>query len=466
MESRSVRKVTDDEVLDVARGVAERLMTSAGDAEGHVGLGEGAPGVALALRYAAEVFGEQSYLKAGHLQLRRTAETSATAPLHEVGLFSGTAGVVWVVSEYARLEPRYLPALTTMTDQLARQTLALELPLAAGSVASHHYDAIAGTAGQLAGLLKAADVLGGPPTAAAREAAERLVDHLLDLGEEEGGRLRWFCAPSQYPGIPGPDGQPTPHPGFLKHWPNGMYNLGFAHGMPGMLAALCRADMAHAAGIMGWSGRGGARPRRVRRRIRELARMLDDWRIHGLGHAAWDTALPPHPETGLPDSTVPQEPARTGWCYGAPGVAAALLSASAACEDPEPAELAVAALTGVERTPLEQQRLYAPTLCHGLAGLLPVYGRAAEQTGVPDLRRLHDEFRSRVCAYADPDHSFLFQDQPAPGRLVHRAGLLNGAAGVLLALLGTVSRAAAAWDELLFLTPQADARDEAGVTTT
>ncbi|MGI5347943.1 lanthionine synthetase C family protein [Streptomyces sp. CA-250714] len=457
MESRSVRKVSDDEALRLARGTAERLAASAGDAEGQVDLAQGAPGVALALRYAAEVFDDDRCLKAGQLQLRRTAEASANAPLAAAGLYSGTAGVVWVVAEYARLEPRYLPALATMTDQLGRQALALKLSLSAESVASYDYDVIDGAAGQLSALLKAADVLGEPATGAAREATDRLVDYLLELTRDDGGRPRWFCAPSRYPAAPGTDGQPVTLPWYLKNFPDGMFNLGFAHGPPGILAALCRADAAHTTGIAGWNERGDTRVRRVRQRIGDLVRQLDAWRIPGLDHPTWAAALPPDPDTGRPDTTAEQVPGRAAWCYGAPGVAVSLLSASAAGGDPEPAELAAAALAGVERTPVEQWNVFSPTVCHGLSGLLAICGRAAAQTSAPGLRRMCDDLRARVCAHADPDHPHLFPDQPARGELEHHAGLLNGAAGVLLTLLGTVSRAAAEWDEVLFLT-RADVR--------
>ncbi|WP_326687011.1 lanthionine synthetase C family protein [Streptomyces sp. NBC_01795] len=463
MESRSVRKVDDDEALSLARCVAERLMASAGDAERTTDLGQGAPGVALALRYAAEVFDDDRYLKAGHRQLRRTAETSATAPLTSAGLYSGTAGFVWVVAEYARLEPRYLPTLATMTDRLSGQAMALKLPLSAGSVADHDYDVIMGAAGRLATLLKAADVLGAPATGAAREATDSLVDYLLDLTHDDGGKPRWFCAPSRYPSSPGTDGSPVALPWYSESFPNGMYNLGFAHGLPGILAALCRADAAHTAGVPGVSGiagrseRGAARAHRVRQRIRDIVRQLDAWRVDRAGHPTWASALPPDPDTGLPDITAFQPPGRAAWCYGAPGVAVSLLSASAVGGDPDVADLATAALAGVERTSAEQRRLYSPTVCHGLSGLLAVCVRAAAQTRAPGLREMCDDLRSRLCAHADPDHPYLFAEQPEPGKLAHRAGLLSGAAGVLLTLLGTVSPAAAQWDEVLFLT-QSDVR--------
>ncbi|GAA2098533.1 hypothetical protein GCM10009801_69640 [Streptomyces albiaxialis] len=462
MESRSAGGVTDDEVLRLAREVADRLMESPGDAAGKADLADGAPGIAVALRYASEVFDDDRYFKAGRLLLRRTAQASAAEPVRAPGLFLGTAGVVWAVTVYARPEPRYLPTLATMTDQLAHQTLAIPLPTEAGGVAAHEYDVVGGAAGWLTALLKATDVLGGPPTDAVGEATERLVDYLAELTRDDGGPLRWFCAPSHFPSIPGPDGEPTPLPGYVKNFPDGVYNLGFAHGPGGILAALSRPDAARAgggadretAGDAGGGAAGDARSRRVREGVRALARMLEELRIDGLGYPAWANLLLPHPDTRRPDTGSPQEPARSAWCYGAPGLAASLLPASAACGDPGPTDLGVAALLGVERTPAELQRLNSPTLCHGLAGLVALYGRAAAQTGHPDLWRMHDDFRARLCAYADPEHPYLFPDYDPWGEPDDNPGLLNGAAGVLLALLGTVSETAAEWDEVLFLTPR------------
>ncbi|UNS98744.1 lanthionine synthetase C family protein [Streptomyces tubbatahanensis] len=458
--------MTDDEVLRLAREVADRLTESAGDAAGKADLADGAPGIALALRYAAEVFDDSRYFTAGRLLLRRTAEASAAAPLQAPGLYLGTAGVVWAVTEYARMEPRYLPTLATMTDRLARQTLAITLHTAAGSVASHDYDVIGGAAGWLAALLKAADVLGGRATDTVGEATDRLVDYLVELTRDDGGPLRWFCAPSHFPSIPGPDGEPTPLPGYVKNFPDGVYNLGFAHGPPGILAALCRPELTEAAGSTTGRSAGtedpAARPRRVRQGVRDLARTLEALRIDGLDYPAWANLLLPHPDSKRPDTGAVQVPARSAWCYGPPGVAASLLPASPACGDPEPTDLAVATLLGLDRTPAEQQRVNSPTLCHGLAGLVTIYGRAAAQTGVPELWHMHERFLARMCSFAGEEHPYLFPDYDPWGQQEHNAGLLNGAAGVLLALLGTVSEAAAGWDELLFLTPRPPRADAPG----
>ncbi|WP_460358345.1 lanthionine synthetase LanC family protein [Actinoallomurus acanthiterrae] len=89
----------------------------------------------------------------------------------------------------------------------------------------------------------------------------------------------------------------------------------------------------------------------------------------------------------------------------------------------------------------------------GSAGLLTVYTRAYAQTGDPALERTRNDTIAQLCAMAVDEHPFVFADLPEPDRPSHNTGLLEGAAGVLLALLGTISPKASRWDEVLLLTP-------------
>src|SRR6185503_9355574 len=101
---------------------------------------------------------------------------------------------------------------------------------------------------------------------------------------------------------------PTPEWSLLpkdrESFPQGMVNLGVAHGVPGVLPVLARAVAR------------GAAP--------ESARAL----LHGA--VAWllSRKLPADQESVFPSAWGPgTEPAstRAAWCYGDPGIAAALL---------------------------------------------------------------------------------------------------------------------------------------------
>ncbi|WP_165978335.1 lanthionine synthetase C family protein [Actinomadura darangshiensis] len=392
-------------------------------------MGSGDLGIALALLHASEVLDDERYLKAGQAILRRAVEATARDPLVAAGLFTGTAGFVWVLAEFARRDPRYGKSLRSVSDRLAERTPGLP---GRGGVALGEYDVINGAAGQLAAVLKAAETVGAGSDGKLRDAADGLVAYLLEVTAlDADGAPNWFCPPRLYP---------KAAPWFHDQFPDGMYNLGFSHGLPGMLAALTLA------------ARAEIRRREAEERVAELADRLADWRLDEGGGPSWPGALRPAPGSRLPVRTEDDAPARTAWCYGAPGVAAALLSASAISGD---TSLAVAALTRVRDTPQSERRTFAPTLCHGLAGLLAVYTRAYAQTGDPVLEEMRNDTRAQLCAMAADEHPFVFADLPEPDRPSHNPGLLEGAAGVLLALLGTVSPEASRWDEVLFLAPTA-----------
>ncbi|WP_433475098.1 lanthionine synthetase C family protein [Spirillospora sp. CA-142024] len=392
-------------------------------------MGSGDLGIALALLHASEALDDERYLKAGQAVLRRAAEATAREPLVAAGLFTGTAGFAWVLAEFARRDPRYGRSLRSVTDRLAERSP--DLP-ERGGVALGDYDVINGAAGQLAAMLKAAETLGAASDSKPRDAADRLVAYLLKVTDlDADGAPNWFCPPRLYP---------KAAPWFHDQFPDGMYNLGFSHGLPGMLAALTLAALA------------GIRRRQVEDRVAELADRLAEWRLDDGGGPSWPGALRAAPGSRLPVRTEDDAPARTAWCYGAPGVAASLLSAATISGG---TSLAVAALTRVRATPQSERRTFAPTLCHGVAGLLSVYTRAYAQTGDPAFEEMRNDTRARLCAMASDEHPFVFADMPEPDRPSHDTGLLEGAAGVLLALLGTVSPEASRWDEVLFLTPTA-----------
>ncbi|GAA2431620.1 hypothetical protein GCM10010191_51800 [Actinomadura vinacea] len=405
--------------------MADRLTAAAPSDGGRVNLGSGDPGIALALLHASEVLEEERFLKAGQAVLRRAAKATAADPLKSAGLFTGTAGFMWVMAEFARREPRYLPSLRGVAERLNEQA---PPAVARGGAAFGEHDAINGAAGRLAAVLKVSE------TVSCGDAADGLVAYLLEVTEpDDDGVPNWYCPPRLYP---------RAAPWLQDQFPDGMYNLGFSHGLPGILAAL---TLAAAAGI------GGAK---VTDRVGELAEWLAACRLDGADGPSWAGALQADPGSRLPVRDAGQVPARTAWCYGAPGVAAALFSASAVSGDSGSRDLAVAALERVQNTPDAERHAFAPTLCHGLAGLLAVYTRAYAQTGDPGFRQMRDDTRARLCLLAAEDHPYVFADEPEPNRLSHDAGLLEGAAGVLLALLGTVSPEASRWDEVLFLTPR------------
>lgn len=240
----------------------------------------------------------------------------------------------------------------------------------------------------------------------------------LDAWREEGpgGRI-WFT-----------------HPEHLSDWerdkaPAGFFNLGLAHGVPGIIALLGHAV---AAGV------GGDRARA----------MLDD-------AVAWVLAqqLPPAATSRYPWWTaegIEPAPARTAWCYGDPGVAAALLIAAHATGDLRLREAALNVAREAAMRPLDQCAVEDAGLCHGGAGLLHIFNRTWQATGDDACRRGAVRWLDATLSMRGEEGVAGFRPHAddTPGAMT---GLLTGAAGIGLALLAATTPIAPTWDRMLLV---------------
>src|SRR5436305_8017419 len=138
--------------------------------------------------------------------------------------------------------------------------------------------------------------------------------------------------------------QPWDKEGF----PQGMFNLGVAHGLPGVLPVLAQALAL------------GAAPESTRELLRGAVAWLLSRKLPVEESAVFPSAWGP--------GVAPQA-ARTAWCYGDPGIAAALwISARASGEPAWEAEALGLARTVARRAP-ERCGVRDAGLCHGAAGI-------------------------------------------------------------------------------------------------
>ncbi|MEU5425388.1 lanthionine synthetase C family protein [Streptomyces olivoreticuli] len=204
-------------------------------------------------------------------------------------------------------------------------------------------------------------------------------------------------------------------------FPGGVLNFGMAHGISGPLALLSSAVSADVT----VPGQREA----VERLAARLAsgRTDDEWGPHWPGRVGPDG----HPAA--------EGRAPATWCYGGPGIARALWLAGTALQDARLCDLAVRALRAVHRRLAARPDAEgAVGLCHGTAGLLQVTVRFVQDTGDAELRRAAAGPAGRLlgCRAA----------LPAAG-----PGFLDGAAGVVLALLAAATDVEPVWDRALLL---------------
>jgi lantibiotic biosynthesis protein len=337
--------------------------------------------------------------------LTRAAASTRTDALRSASVSSGTAGMALAVARAARVEPRYGPAAAQLMARLAAQVLSQPpAPISPGTSADDH-DVVLGAAGVLAVLTGAHQ-----PTGAVADAVRVLVDQLVTLCRpDRDGRRPWHLAPGFYPVQE-----------YHRLYPHGFVNLGFAHGVPGILAALALSCAScH------------RRPETVDV-VTDVAEHLDDARLDDAHGPDWPAGHPLD-AAGHIDRTA-LTAARSAWCYGAPGVASALLTAAEAVEHPSLTARAVQAWRGALRRWRAVGGVDSPTFCHGLAGLLTIAVRFARCTGEEVERAGVRDLTQALLDHCRPDLPLGVRDVEVPGSLLDSPALLTGSAGVALAL--------------------------------
>jgi hypothetical protein len=345
--------------------------------------------------------------------LDRAAEELAGTPMPP-SLYSGFPGIAWTMEH---LRGRLFEDEEDEEDDPVGEIDEALLPPLKRSPWVGEYDLIGG----LAGLgVYALERLPRPSAAAL---LEQIVDRLAELADILDEGTAWFTPVERLP-----EWQRELHP-------RGIYNLGVAHGLPGVLPVLAGAC---AAGV-----------------AVERARPLLDSSV------SWLLARRHGPEIGSCFGTTyapwePVAPSRLAWCYGDPGIAAALLAAARAVGEPEWERQAIdTALACAARD--ESTSLIRDTgLCHGAAGLGHLFNRLYQETGEERIGQAARFWLEKTLAMRAPGEGvagFRAWEANPGGQPGWRAdaGFLEGAAGIGLALLGAVSDVEPAWDRMLLV---------------
>ena len=408
-------------VEDVAAAVAETAPPPAelqpqARAALTASLSSGAAGRALLFAYLARATGEERWADVAERLLDEAAEVVATSPLLP-GLYSGWIGPAWVT---AHLEGRLFEVeegedLNAEIDDALAERLA-RTPWA------EPYDLIGGLVGS---GVYALERLPRPSAVRCLELVlERLAEMAEPAGPPESGGLAWFTRPELLLGY---QREQTPH---------GYYNLGVAHGVPGVVALLARACVA---------GVGEARARPL---LDGAVAWVLSQDVEREGRHRYPFAVGEGFDAG---------PTRLAWCYGDPGIAAALLAAARATGRPDWQDAALAIARRAAAAELDDTGVIDAGLCHGAIGLAHLWNRLWQATGAADLgeaaRRWYEiglEMRSPergIAGFAAWDVRVSLLEP----EWVADPGFLTGAAGVGLALLAATSAVEPEWDRALLL---------------
>ena len=271
------------------------------------------------------------------------------------------------------------------------------------------------------------------PHQRAARALELIVDFLDARAERIASGVRWHTSPE-----------------ILVRWqresyPHGYFNLGLAHGIPGIVVFLAQVA-----------------ERGIRTDvIPPLLEGAIDWILSNRIEHAPDLAFPSFAVEGLEPS-----PSRLAWCYGDLGITVSLFLA-ARCTGHDGWERQARALARtLAEIPVERTRVRDAGLCHGAAGVAHVFNRMFHWTGDEVLKDVSRRWFGRTLQLRvpgegpggypawgahGPDNQFRQVWRPC-------AGLLEGSCGVALAQLAAISDCEPRWDRFLFISPVPVAR--------
>jgi hypothetical protein len=331
--------------------------------------------------------------------LNRAIEGVSARQMH-ASLFGGFVGVGWAIAhlqnEFFELEDDPNEGVDQATiDYLKRTPWEYEYDLISGPVGLGVY---------------AFERL---PKPSAITCLELVLDRIDELAERTPDGITWFTRPEFLPEFQ------------REQCPKGYYNLGLAHGVPGvigLLAQLCTASI----GLP---------------RAKELLTGAVSWLLSQRRRIDGESTFSSWSVPGTE-----QRNCRLAWCYGDAGVFSVLNLASGCLQDvawqSEALEIAkLAAARDPKTTGVEDAGL-----CHGAAGLAHIFNRLFQSSGDRTFEKSANYWFEQTLELIDaPAAKSGLMEGPSDPRL------LTGAAGVALALLAAVTDVEPKWDRFLLL---------------
>lgn len=395
-----------ERALSVAREIADALRARAADAR-YFSLAELA-GWSLFFAYLDRAEPERGHLDTAVELLERSVEAMGRS-YSRPGLYAGFPGVAWLVEHLKGW------ALDDDPEDDPGAAIAESLHDHLGRSPWHgDHDLLTGLAGLGIYALERA------PRPRGRECLECAVSHLAALAERRPEGLTWRTSPRMMV------------PQVAALFPRGNWDLGVAHGVPGVIAMLARAC---AAGI-------AARPL-----LDEAVRWLMAQR------------LPPGERSVFPHVVAlerPPGPSRLAWCYGDLGVAAALLLAGRCAGEAAWEREAVELARICARRDPETAGVVDAGFCHGAAGNAHLFNRIFQATGEPLCAEAARFWLERTFAFQRPGAGVAGYSSWEPGDAGTGGwqadpSLLGGAAGIGLVLLAAASPVEPDWDRLFLV---------------
>jgi len=399
-------RVVDEIAADARKSLDEPRPDAASWLRRGPSLAGGDAGLAYFFTYLDQIRPGQGYDDAAMELLERAIDATGNLQAPP-GLYSGFSGVAWTLEH---LRGRLFEDEGEDPGEEVIAALGEHVGITPWR---GHYDLISGLVGFGVYALERL------PRSGARECLEQVVARLAETAERRPDGVTWLT---------GPDLMIDRD---LEVYPQGNYNLGVAHGVPGVIGMLARAC---AAGVDARGLLDGA-----------VAWLLAQKQPAGSGSVFGYNVAPGDAEP---------RPTRLAWCYGDLGIAATLLMAARVMGE-EGWELeALAIARDAAARPEDKAGVVDAGICHGGAGAVHLFNRLYQATGDPVFRDAALAWFERTLAFRKPGSGVGGFEMWIMGdgqELAWHAdpGFLTGSAGVGLALLAAASPVEPQWDRVL-----------------
>jgi lantibiotic modifying enzyme len=391
--------------VDAARRIAVELEAQYPPTAGPCRPQSGGPsGLALLHGYLATTGAEERELaeeRAG-LRLDHIITESGERRL-PASFWSGFTGIAWTNLHLEELLVGEARAdLNEEVDSMLREIVRL-------TPWRWQYDLIAG----LVGI--GCYALDHPNRNLAADLLASIVERLVESSIERDGGITWWTPPTLL-GVRA-----------AARYPQGYFDLGLAHGIPGIVALLGRAC---ASGLVGG----------------DALRLLEG-AIHWL--LANRRSDDGGPVFGRYAGDLREFPARSAWCYGDPGVAIALLTAAQAVGEAKWEREALAIAFRACARPMDETGVVDACFCHGTSGLGHLYNRMYQATGEERFARAAADWFQQTLRRWDRHGNEPATWLETAEDWWQQAELLEGGTGAGLALLAAASSVEPGWDRPL-----------------
>ena len=394
----------------VVDAVAEAFATPSTIArEQAPGLGGGCASRALFFHHLARCTNDSAHRDQSSANAERCAAALESVPL-SAALYSGLTGVAWLLAHLQSgddaAEQYDLSDIDEMLVEYVARRPEHELP----------FDLISGLVGMGVYFLERL------PSDAAEEGLRSVIARLHAGAERSVDGMTWRTAPHFVP----------PH--MQSMFRDGRYDLGVAHGSPGVIAFLAHACRVPAVADL------------ARLILRESVRWLLARRFPTMPHHSFPGWFAPGEEARAVGT-------RAAWCYGDPGVGCALLLAAQALEDPAIEPIAMHAIKSMTRRNRETAGVIDPGLCHGSAGLAHLSHVMWQKTNDHTLATAAERWFDVTLQLRKSDGGvagFEYYRGDEEG-FQPDGSFLTGAGGIGLAALCALHPEEHSWDRLLLM---------------